>query len=778
METGINSGSGVQPSPEVRDEVPAPDITGAELPSGFRVRERLNRITGETDVYSCAKGFGMAEYTLRYYHRRNAVDERALSRLAENRHPGIVPVPDFGVFREHQYVILPNYRKKSLADALREGRRFTLQDLKRRIIPAVNEALSHIHALGMVHGALSPAVLMTENVGDRIVLACFGTSPEASGTAPEENRNAGDYRSLGLTVYELYTGKLPFQEGDSSSGISFPEGFPEDLRELVSGLTSGDPSGRRWGFQEVRNWLNGIPNHPDGEPGRVSGTAVPATVPAATAAPEFSPYTFSGKSCTDVSSLTEAMLLEPEAGMPDLRRGALSDHFGLYDEKLAEMVRKAETDLRENPEHGLAIFCTLMYRLNPGNRRLYAGGRIFSGVGELAEAVLSAAASGNDRRMVFQIAALLRGGFFAYVFRNVLSNRNHAGKLEKIETALRNESLTPEQTCCIFGYAFSDKRCFRIGDAVFTDPQNFQTVMKTLQEESPERYRIFIDENRDDIIFQRDHLPESRSRDIMKAALRDAEKFREAAVRAARKANSSGRRIGCSFTAFLNAGILISLLGCLGYIFLSDEYFGYGSRIPVLPKLPEMPKLPSIIGTDTDTPPESGGGGSPARRSGEPVLGGGSAAGSLSAGLDYERKGDFKSALRIFDAACQGGNASGCSRMGWYYQNGKGVPKDYPKALNNYKAGCAGGDGLGCYNLGWMYEKGSGVAQSYGTARTWYEKGCDLGNAHSCTALGYIWQHGLGVGRNKDNAIGSFEKACRLGHNKACEIRNSFVFVE
>ena len=787
MEKGNNFGA--LPGPAAEDEVRVPDISGAELPSGFRVRERTGTVSGEADIYSCARGFGTADYAVRYYCRGNAVDEGVLARLGENRHPGIVPVVNFGVFREHQYVIMPCYRRGSLADTLREGRLFALQDLRKRIIPAVNEALHHLHSLGIMHRDLRPSRLMTENTGDRIVLEVSGFVPETAAgvsgfavprqayAAPEtirgEYRIESDYYALGITVYELFTGQTPLENsslcGEAGTpqavpdAISFPEGFPDELRELVTGLTCPDfssgtaaaASGKRWGYQEVRDWLKGRQSSRSGEEaGLVS------------AGPGFPPYRFDGSSYEDVSSLVQAMLLEPEEGMAELSQGELSRHFDRYDASLAELIRKAETEQKERPENGLAIFCTLMCRICPGIRRLYAGGRSFAGVGELAEAVLSAVAAGNDKRLVFHVAELLRGGFFGFAFGSVFHSRTHTERLDRVMTVLKKEkSLSPGEICCIFGYAFSDRRCFRIGDAVFSGPQNFQTVMRTLARNNPERYRLFLMENRKDICFQKEHLPESHGRDIMKAVLRDADRFLKTE---SRKKQSSGGNTVFPAGALAGAGIMLALVCCLCWFLFSGDF------LETLRNLGER----TVSGMNAAPRPENSRSRTPAPRTGNAVLGGGSGTGSIGTGFDYEKRGDFGSALKIFEESCRTGNASGCSRAGWYYQNGKGVRKDYPRALDRYQTACAGGDGLGCYNAGWLYEKGTGVPMSYDTARTWYEKGCDLNNAHSCTALGYIWQYGLGTAKNKDNAISYFEKGCKLGYQKACEIRKAFVFVE
>ena len=88
----------------------------------------------------------------------------------------------------------------------------------------------------------------------------------------------------------------------SPSDLAFPpvlrpEDFPEDLRKLVLGLTykdisnrnSGNARSRRWGWQEVENWLKGIKQ------------PVPGMFP--DEAPAFLPYVFDKTRYTDEETM-------------------------------------------------------------------------------------------------------------------------------------------------------------------------------------------------------------------------------------------------------------------------------------------------------------------------------------------------------------------------------------------------------------------------------------------------------------------------------------------
>ena len=159
-----------------------------------------------------------------------------------------------------------------------------------------------------------------------------------------------DYYSLGITVFELFTGFTPFQNAGLSaeeaarmasvSRIEFPDGFPPELRKLVLGLTYRDLShrnesdnpNRRWGYNEVERWLRGedLP-----VPGELSGGEF------AGAMTSFPPYGFAGTRYTEISALVRAMLMHPEAGLRELGRGILTHHFGLCDAAREQLCLEA-----------------------------------------------------------------------------------------------------------------------------------------------------------------------------------------------------------------------------------------------------------------------------------------------------------------------------------------------------------------------------------------------------------------------------------------------------
>ena len=95
-------------------------------------------------------------------------------------------------------------------------------------------------------------------------------------------------------------------------------------------------------------------------------------------------------------------------------------------------------------------------------------------------------------------------------------------------------------------------------------------------------------------------------------------------------------------------------------------------------------------------------------------------------------KGDYQKAAQLYQKACDGGDAMGCTKLGYLYADGKGVRQDYQKAAQLYQKACDSGEAAGCYNLGVLYQDGQGVRQNFSTAKQYYGKACDLGLQLRC----------------------------------------------
>ncbi|MFQ5924202.1 MAG: serine/threonine-protein kinase, partial [Anaerolineales bacterium] len=154
--------------------------------------------------------------------------KREANVVVQLRHPHIVPVNDFGDKNGYTYLVMPYLRAGSFADRLEHGP-LTLGEAA-RVLDQVAGALDYAHRRGVVHRDLKPSNILINEQGDAL-LADFGlarihdTSLSLTGSAligtpayisPEQARgekvdHRSDQYSLGVILYQLSTGQMPFE---------------------------------------------------------------------------------------------------------------------------------------------------------------------------------------------------------------------------------------------------------------------------------------------------------------------------------------------------------------------------------------------------------------------------------------------------------------------------------------------------------------------------------------------------------------------------------------
>ena len=543
QETQVNSFLNKVRRTKVRgSESQLADLTGMDLPDGYHVQSRLPVASGEADIYTAASQDGK-EFILKYYRRENAVKEEVI-RLLESIHcPEVAPVTASGIFQGHQYIIMPCYKNMSLAEMLENGCTLTLKELKELVIPSVNAGLRAVHEAGILHKDLKPANLIPDDSGEHIVLIDFGISSAANGrtlvvtatgmtpiyAAPEVLQGiyhaSSDYYSFGITIYELYTGYPPFQQDCLNSDdairlaavskIEFPEDFPAELRDLVLGLTykdisnrnSGNAASRRWGWQEVENWLKGIKQ------------PVPGMVP--DAAPAFLPYVFDKTRYTDEESLIRALLAQPDKGMRELGRGILSHHYSLFREKSRELCEEYAKKLSSGRGAArIGVFLSLMYQLCPGIGGLYLKGEFFKELGTMGAHMVDAVTSG-DSGFLKAASELLESGFLTEYARDYLKSPAALQIFTKLTDLLKTRDFTMEERVYACGVVLSDNHSFMAAGKKYASPEEFSREMDAYAAKHPEAYARQMIECYDHLDFLICVLPGQTEKELLKKHLKN-----------------------------------------------------------------------------------------------------------------------------------------------------------------------------------------------------------------------------------------------------------------
>jgi serine/threonine-protein kinase len=240
------------------------------------------------------------EATIARFHQ----EARSAARL---EHPHIVPIYEIGELeppdgpRLH-YIAMKYIQGRTLRDLLESEGRLDLPRTVALLAPA-GEALQYAHQHGLIHRDIKPSnILITAE--QEVYLSDFGLATAAdtpgdltqTGTvigtpeymAPEQAEGRGnlgpatDIYALGVVLYEMLSGSLPF-EADTPMAMlvarltrpprpiaSLQDGIPPAMQQILARALERDPAAR---FGSVAELLAAL-------------RSVAATAPAATGAPD------------------------------------------------------------------------------------------------------------------------------------------------------------------------------------------------------------------------------------------------------------------------------------------------------------------------------------------------------------------------------------------------------------------------------------------------------------------------------------------------------------
>ena len=254
---------------------------GRLLNNRYQLLERLGT-GGMADVFRARDLMLERTVAIKVLHETYSEDQALQNRFKQEAraaanlsHPNIVTVHDFGFDNGQLFIVMEHIPGKDLKTILRQRGRYSVEEAIPLIVQAC-AGIGYAHRAGLVHCDIKPHNMIVTPDG-RLKVTDFGIARALSTIMPDERADvvwgspqyfapeqavgeapspASDVYSLGVVLYEVLTGALPFTAPSSEElarlhleqapipPSEYVPDIPPALEQIILKVLSKEPSSR------------------------------------------------------------------------------------------------------------------------------------------------------------------------------------------------------------------------------------------------------------------------------------------------------------------------------------------------------------------------------------------------------------------------------------------------------------------------------------------------------------------------------------------------------